>query len=194
MAEKKYVVSIDVGYRNLATVLAIIKADTGIEIKSCDLCDVLPTLKKPKTVHDTVHRVIEHVDNLIQQWDLEHKKIQRVIVEQQVRKSGMNYAIAYGLMGYFRAFHVNFAFMRAKSKFDYCIYSSHANLKKRSIEEVASLISNSNETVDLSNVKSFFENLKKQDDIADAILQVVCYGYSSGQVATGNERRDAESG
>ena len=174
------IISIDVGYRNLATVLGEVCLETQkTRVIACDVKNVLGTLKRPKSVLHTANAVIDHVDHLVKKWG---RHVDTAVVEQQVRASGLNYGIAYGLFGYFKCNDTDFTFLPPKRKFELCSFSNHPNLKKRAVEEVMHIcemtnidIENEN-SVDLSAVISTIKALQKKDDAADAILQLLTHG------------------
>jgi hypothetical protein len=167
------ILSIDVGYRNLAKVLAKVSKshqNTHIEILDASVTDVL-NKKKPKSIAHTAKCVVENILPLLQNCD-------EVVVEQQVRKSGMNFGLAYSIHGACVAKGIPITFMAAKQKFlgNTCQHDvEELHLKKRSIKQVQKHIKNPVKNLELNFFIKPFIEAKKKDDLADALLQLLSH-------------------
>lgn len=165
--------SIDVGYRNLA--FCVGSTDyTGsppcTTIEQCWLVDACAG-RKPRSVADAVTSVLRALDDAVGS-ELRASRIDHVLIERQVRSSGMNFGIAHALMGYFYPLPVTF--VAAKAKFTGFTMPpaplpppKKPNLKKLAIELVMGL--------DLPNVHKYLQSCKKKDDICDCVLQLLAH-------------------
>jgi len=170
--------SIDVGYRNLAFCVGSVGAPFQyhsaapvtpplVVVEQCWLVDACPG-RKPRSVADAATCVLKAVDEAVGA-ELRASRIDHVLIERQVRSSGMNFGIAHALMGYFHPLPVTF--VAAKAKFAGAgvdlASKPKPNLKKLAVELVLGM--------DLPIVHEYLESCKKKDDICDCVLQLLAH-------------------
>lgn len=179
------VISIDCGYRNLATSLGIIRKQQKIVVEHSDVTDVLEG-KKKRSNHSMVTKVLLHLLSLMKRWNIQEKEGKIVIIcEQQVK--GCNIPIGYGVLGLFTALYPqsDFIFMPAKKKFLGAKPTRASNMKEAAVQEVNTMLKDNHKNVTLlPPVRKLYVSLRKKDDISDTILQIQSFAYQNNYLPT----------
>ena len=166
------ILSVDVGYRNLAFAIGKINARHKLCLLTCDVVDALNG-KKKRTNEHTIKCVLDVMKRIRSEY-----KIDTVICERQVRASPLNQGISHAINGFWHGSDSEFIYMRPKDKFLACSYARaemEPNLKKRSVLEVQHLLNTGDNLLDLTTCEDLkekiFKHKKKRDDLCDVILQ-----------------------
>ena len=180
------VISIDCGYRNLATSFGIIRKNQKIVVEHSDVTDVLDG-KKKRSNHSMVTKVLVHLKSLVyDKWAIRENEEEKIVVicEQQVK--GCNIPIGYGVLGLFTALYPrsDFIFMPAKKKFLGANPTTASNLKQAAIQEVKTMLKEHKNVTLLPPVRKLYVSLRKKDDISDTILQIQSFAYQNNYLPT----------
>ena len=197
------VVSIDIGYRNLAVCVARwCPATSFLRFESACVTDALDG-RKPRSHADTCDKVLRRLDSLLPQKGNEEEEDTAVVIERQHR--GVNIALQFAVQGYFFPHKVHF--LAPKHKFltpaRLGIETPSADLKKASTEILESLIFAPPQNLCLRQVALCHADRRKHklkvDDLADACIQLLSHleadhGIIVGAGAGGSDDNLATSG
>jgi hypothetical protein len=171
------VVSIDIGYRNLAVCVARwCPATSFLRFESACVTDALDG-RKPRSHADTCDKVLRRLDTLLPPKVNEEDTA--VVIERQHR--GVNIALQFAVQGYFFPHKVHF--LPPKHKFltpaRLGIETPSADLKKASTEILESLIFAPPQNLCLRQVALCHADRRKHklkvDDLADACIQLLSH-------------------
>jgi hypothetical protein len=171
---KSYILSIDVGVRNLAVSVMELHS---LEVVDCMLLDVTT---RRKTANEISERIMHVVSKTILS-KYPKTQIERVLIEQQVLlmpfaspyslASTMNSIIECALHTAFRCFNVNVDAVVKKRTAG----TSYYERKVAAVSELKMLMSGVKGIKLHSNVVEYLSNETKLDDLADSILQLRDY-------------------
>lgn len=172
------VVSIDIGYRNLAVCVARwCPSQKHLRFEKACVTDALDG-RKPRSHADTCAKVLTRLDKVLESSsDKEQQSL--VVIERQHR--GVNVALQYALQGYFHPQRVHF--LPPKHKFltpaRLGIETPSADLKRASTEILEALIFAPPQNLCLEQVKLCHAARRhkrlKVDDLADSCIQLLSF-------------------
>jgi len=190
------IISIDCGYRNLATSFGTIDHEKVV-IKNSDVTDVLNG-KKKKNNHQMVYKVLHHLKELVwNKWGIRENQDELVIICEKQCK-GCNIPIGYGIFGLFHALfpRSDFIFMPPKAKFLGSGPTTASNLKQAAVQEVKTMLNHNHNVTLMPQVRRLFISLRKKDDISDTILQIQSFAYQNNYLTltsgTSEKRENGE--